>query len=68
MSYLGSLFKQQVADEDFRIAKAVQKSEAKLAQEEYFKEMKNRRERAEINQYRLDTVSSSLKIKRNLNK
>jgi hypothetical protein len=57
LAYLGSLLKTQVADEDFRIAKAVSQNEAKLAQEEYFKEMKFRNDCNEINQYRIDTVS-----------
>lgn len=56
MAYLGSLLKTQVADEDFRIAKAVSQNEAKLAQEEYFKEMKSRKEQNETNQYRLETI------------
>ena len=57
MSYLGTLLKQQVADEDFRIAKAVAKNEAKLAQEEYEKYMRAQKELKEINDYRLHTVS-----------
>ena len=57
MSYLGSLLTQQVADEDFRIAKAVAKNEAKLAQEEYEKYMRATKELKEINDYRLQTVS-----------
>jgi hypothetical protein len=57
LAYLGSLLKQQVADEDFRIAKAVAQNEAKLAQEEYYKELKYRKEINEIEQYRLETVS-----------
>lgn len=56
MSYLGSLLKQQVADEDFRIAKAVAKNEAKMAQEEYEKFMRAQKELKEINDYRLETI------------
>ena len=56
MSYLGSLLKQQVADEDFRIAKAVAKNEAKMAQEQYEKFMRAQKELKEINDYRLETI------------
>lgn len=56
MSYLGTLLKQQVADEDFRIAKAVAKNEAKMAQEEYEKFMRAQKELKEINDYRLETM------------
>lgn len=57
MASLGSLLNQKVDDEDFRIGKAVAKNEAKLAQEEKFKEMKFRREMAEIYQHRMETVN-----------
>lgn len=57
LAYLGSLLKEQVADEDFRIAKAVAQNEAKLAHEEYYKELKYRKEISEIDQYRLEIVS-----------
>lgn len=56
MANLGSLLKTQVEDEEFRIAKAIAKNEAKLAQEQMFKEMKFRKELAEIHQHRMDTV------------
>lgn len=56
MANLGTMLKTQVEDEEFRIAKTVAKNEAKLAQEELFKEMKLRKELAEIHKHRLDTV------------
>jgi hypothetical protein len=56
LAYLGSLLKEQVADEDFRIAKAVAQNEAKLAQQEYYNELKYKNEINEINHYRLQTV------------
>lgn len=56
MSYLGSLLKTQVENEDFRIAKAVEKQEAKREKEERDKEAKFRREMGEINQHRVDTI------------
>ncbi|CAF0783083.1 unnamed protein product [Brachionus calyciflorus] len=56
MANLGSMLKTQVEDEEFRIAKAVAKNEAKLAQEELFKEMKFRKELAEIHQHRIETI------------
>jgi hypothetical protein len=57
MAYLGSLLKQQVEDEDFRIAKAVQKQEAKRAQEEHDKELKFKKDLEEIHKHRVDTVN-----------
>jgi hypothetical protein len=48
--------KEEVADEEFRIAKAVARQEAKLAAEEQFKEDKFRREIGEIHNHRIDTV------------
>lgn len=56
-AYLGTLLKQQVEDEDFRIAKEVAKNEAKLLKEEQFKDAKFRREMAEIHKHRIDTVN-----------
>lgn len=56
MANLGAMLKTQVEDEEFRIAKTVAKNQAKLAQEEFFKEMKLRKELAEIHQHRLETV------------
>lgn len=56
MANLGAMLKTQVEDEEFRIAKAVAKNEAKLAQEELFKEMKYRKELGEIHKHRIDTV------------
>jgi hypothetical protein len=56
LSYLGSLLKQQTEDEEFRIANEVAKNEAKLFQEEQFKDMKFKREMAEINKHRIETV------------
>ena len=56
LSYLGSLLKQQVEDEEFRIAKAVEKQDAKRAQEERDKELKFTKEMEEINQHRVNTV------------
>lgn len=63
LSYLGGLLKDQVQDEDFRIAKQVAKQEAKLAQEEFFKEMKYKKEIGEINQYRYETVRRIIKLR-----
>jgi hypothetical protein len=62
MSYLGSLLKQQVEDEDFRIAKAVEKQENKRAKEEREKELKFKREIDEIAKHRIDTVSLFFRI------
>ena len=56
MAYLGSLLKMQVEDEEFRIAKAVEKQEAKRAKEENDKEAKFRNELEEINKHRIDTI------------
>ena len=50
--------KEEVADEEFRIAKAVARQEAKLAAEEQFKEDKFRREIGEIHKHRIDTVKN----------
>ena len=57
LAYLGSLLKEQSADEDLRIAKTVSKQEAKLLQEEYFKEMKYRKDLMEIKQHREEMVN-----------
>ena len=58
LSYIGSLMKEEVADEEFRIAKAVARQEARLAAEEQFKEDKFRREIGEIHKHRIDTVKN----------
>lgn len=56
ISYLGALLKQQEDDQDFRIAKAVEKREMKLAQEEMDK-MKNLREmQISIEKYRREAI------------
>lgn len=57
IAYLGSLLKQQEADEDTRIAKAVAKREAKIAQEEREKMEKAYKMQVSIAKHREDTVS-----------
>jgi hypothetical protein len=56
IAYLGSLLKQQEADEDTRIAKALEKRELKLAQEEREKYEKALKMNAEIHKHRIETV------------
>jgi hypothetical protein len=56
IAYLGTLLKQQEADEDSRIAKALSKREAKLAQEEREKMIKALKMNAEISKHRIETV------------
>ena len=57
IAYLGTLLKQQEADEDTRIAKALEKREAKLIQEEREKYEKSLKMNAEIHKHRIQTVS-----------
>ena len=57
ISYLGSLMQEQVADEEFRIAKAAAKKEAKLFQEELFKNLKKQKDIEAMNEFRKETVS-----------
>lgn len=56
VSYLGSLMKDQVTDEEFRIAKAAAKREAKLFQDELFKNLKQQKDIESIAIFRKDTV------------
>lgn len=56
VSYLGSLLKEQVQDEEFRIAKAAAKVEAKLFQEELMKNLKQQKDIDAMNAYRKETV------------
>ena len=58
IAYLGSLLKEQEADEDTRIAKALAKREAKLAQEEREKYEKALKMNAEIHKHRIETVKN----------
>lgn len=48
--------KDQVTDEEFRIAKAAAKREAKLFQEELFKNLKQQKDIESIAIFRKDTV------------
>ena len=57
ISYLGSLMKEQATDEEFRIAKAAAKREAKLFQEELFKNLKQQKDIQSMNEFRKETVS-----------
>lgn len=57
LAYLGSLLKQQVEDEDFRIAKEVAKNEARTLEEERLKEQKFKEAMDSINKHRIDTVN-----------
>ena len=56
MAYIGSMMKQQVSDEDFRIAKALAKLQAKQLQEEHYKEQKVRQELTDIHRHRQQTI------------
>lgn len=56
MAYLGAMLKQQVEDEDFRIAKEVAKNEARVLREEQLKDMKFKQDMDEINKHRIETV------------
>ena len=62
IAYLGSLLKQQEADEDTRIAKALEKRELKLAQEEREKYEKALQMNGEIHKHRIETVISKFKF------
>ena len=56
VSYLGSLMKEKVTDEEFRIAKAASKREAALFQEELFKNLKKQKDILSMNEHRKETV------------
>lgn len=58
IAHLGSLLKTQEADEDFRIAKAVQEREKKLAEEEREKMEKLKQMQDSITKYRKDTIEN----------
>ena len=49
--------KEQATDEEFRIAKAAAKREAKLFQEELFKNLKQQKDIQSMNEFRKETVS-----------
>lgn len=56
MALLGAMMKTEVAEEDFRIAKAKAKAEARLLAEENFKEEKFKREMNEIHKHRMEII------------
>ena len=56
MALLGAMMKSEVAEEDFRIAKAKAKAEARVLAEEKFKEEKFNREMKEIHEHRSEIV------------
>ena len=56
MALLGAMMKSEVAEEDFRIAKAKAKTEARVLAEEKFKEDKFNREMKEIHEHRSEIV------------
>jgi hypothetical protein len=57
MSLLGAMMKSEIAEEDFRIAKAKAKAEARTLAEEKFKEDKFNREMKEIHEHRNEIVT-----------
>lgn len=56
MALLGAMMKSEVAEEDFRIAKAKAKTEARVLAEEKFKEDKFNREMKEIREHRSEIM------------
>ena len=60
MALLGAMMKTEVAEEDFRIAKAKARAEARLLAEENFKEEKYKREMNEIHKHRMEIVGGAI--------
>ena len=64
ISYLGTMLKEKDTDEDFRIAKAMAKTEAKQYKEEIFKNLKYEKDMHEINLYRKEAIKRKEDIKK----
>ena len=64
ISYLGTILKEKDTDEDFRIAKAMAKTEAKQYKEEIFKNLKYEKDMHEINLYRKEAMKRKEDIKK----